>query len=324
MKNILITGGAGFIGFHLAKYFAQKEIKVTVCDNFFRGQSDKEYDELLRKPNVRSINADLADKNQINKIDGDYDCVFHLAAVNGTKNFYKSPHTTLKVNLLSLINVLDWIGAKKIPRLVWTSSSETYAGTVKVMGGPVPTPETVPLSIEDIHNPRFSYAASKIAGESLCLGCAQAYGFKLGIVRPHNIYGPRMGFDHVMPEFSIRIKRRENPFKIHGGDQTRSFCYIDDFVRGIELVAQTDKTDREIFNIGNDKEEITMKKMALLLFDIAGFHPQIEILPPPEGSVDRRCPDIGKAREILGYEPRVNLKEGLANLYEWYRVHGES
>jgi len=316
--KVLIAGGAGFIGLHLAKYLAEKRDDVTICDNLFRGEMDSELTDLIKSENVEFVNADLTDGKEFEKIEPDFDLVYHLAAINGTNFFYDIPHVVLRVNVLTLLNTLDWLTRKNCQKLIWTSSSEVYAGAIALNKVPVPTPEDIPLVIEDVFNPRFSYAASKIVGESLCLNYAKSCGLNVSIVRPHNIYGPRMGYEHVIPQFITRIIRREDPFRIYGGSQSRAFCFIEDLVRGLASIGESPKTNNEIVNIGNDKEEITIINLTGKMFDLFHFHPELEILPPPKGSVNRRCPDITKARELLGYEPQIDLNTGLQRTYDWY------
>jgi UDP-glucose 4-epimerase/UDP-glucuronate decarboxylase len=313
--KILITGGAGFIGFHLAKYLAVSNSDVTICDNFFRGKMDSDLKNLVQKENIKFVKCDMTNKKDLDRLEKDYDYVYHLAAINGTKYFYEIPHTVLRVNLVSLLNLLDWIIDTDCKRVMFLSSSEVYAGTPDK---PIPTPEDVMLTINDVKNPRNSYAGSKITGELLCLNYARMEGLGITIIRPHNIYGPRMGFEHVIPELIMRILRKEDPFKIYGGDQTRAFCYIDDFVKGIELAAKSPKSKGEIFNIGNDREEISIVDLAKKMFKLFKFTPELKILEPPSGSVDRRCPNIDKAKRFLGYEPRIDLNYGLMKTYNWY------
>ena len=316
--KVLITGGAGFIGSSLGKYLADKDYEVTICDNLFRGKIDYDFKNLIERDNVRFVKIDLTERKELDKFEKDYDNIYHLAAINGTKYFYEIPHKVLRVNILTLINLLDWLINTDCKKIVWTSSSETYAGTMKISNIPIPTLEEVPLTIEDVFNPRVSYAGSKIVGELLCINYSKAFGFNVSIVRPHNIYGPRMGYEHVIPEFIKRIIRKEDPFKIYGGNQSRAFCYIEDFVRGIKLVGESPKTNGEIINIGNDKEEITIIDLAQKMFDLLDFHPELETLPAPRGSVNRRCPNISKAKRLIGYEPQINLERGLQKTYEWY------
>ncbi len=314
----LILGGAGFIGFHLAKSLSDEGNQVTICDNLSRGRNDDSLKQLVSRGNINFVEADIIRKNALTKLGNRFDIVYHLAAINGTRYFYEIPYQVLRVNIMSLINVLDWLAGVECSKLVWTSSSETYAGTSTFVDIPLPTPENIPLVISDVYNPRFSYAGSKIAGELLCLNFAKTCGLNVTVVRPGNVYGPRMGYEHVIPEFIMRIIKREEPFRVYGGNQTRSFCFIRDFVQGIKLIGESSKTDRKIINLGSDKEEIRMKDLAAKMFDLFNYHPTMEILPAPEGSVERRCCDTGTAKTLVGYEPQVSLDAGLRITYDWY------
>lgn len=316
--KVLITGGVGFIGFHLAKQLSEDGMQVVILDNLFRGQIDDDFRDLIGRDNVGFINVDLTEKEVFDTLESDFDIVYHLAAINGTKYFYEIPEKVLRTNILSLVNVLDWIVRTNSKKLIWLSSSEVYAGAVITGELPVPTPEDVPLTIADVANPRNSYAGSKIAGELLCLSYANAYSLDIRIVRPHNIYGPRMGYEHVIPRFITRIINGDDPFKIYGDMQSRSFCYVDDFVDGIELLSKSPLFDAQrIVNIGGD-DEITILDLAKRMFDLFDFHPELEILPALEGSVNRRCPDISLAGKALGYMPKIDLETGLRKTFDWY------
>src|SRR3989344_2193775 len=164
--KVLITGGAGFIGFHLAKHLSNQNYNLTLLDNFERGKEDEEFKELIKKDNVSFIKADITKPEAFDKLQ-DYDQIYHLAAINGTENFYNIPDKVLKVGILGTLNVLDWFVKQKKGKLLFTSSSETYAGTLKLIGDkfPIPTPENISLTIDDPTNVRWSYGVGKIAGE---------------------------------------------------------------------------------------------------------------------------------------------------------------
>ncbi len=315
--KVLVIGGAGFTGFHLARCLAEENHQVTICDNLFKERVDEDFSQLLKLENVRFIETELTRREAVDRLEPDFDIVYHLAAISGVKYFYEIPHEVLRINILSLINVLDWLAGTECKRFVWTSSAEVYAGAEKLLQLPIPTPEDVPLVISDVYNPRFSYAGSKIVGELLCLHYAKAYKLNLSIVRPSNIYGPRMGFDQVIPQFINRILKREDPFKIYG-NQLRTFCFVDDFVRGLKMIGESEDISGEIINLGNSEEEISIEALANKMFDYLNYHPTMEILPAPEGSVERRCSDTGKAKTLVGYEPQVSLDVGLQITCDWY------
>lgn len=323
-KKILITGGAGTIGYFLGKTLAERGQEVVLADNLFRGGMDAEMKALLEMPNVSFLELDVTDAKQFEKLGSGYDFVYHLAAINGTRYFYEMPETVLKVGVLGVINVLEWFKDQGKGKILFTSSNEAYASYINLQGGPVPTPETVPLCIEDINNPRWSYGAGKLVGESFFINYSRAYKFPMVIVRFHNSYGPRMGREHVIPQFLSRIMKKEDPFKIFGTDNTRSFCYIDDTIRATWQVMESEKTDGQIVHIGNDQEEIKMVDLAKKMFGLFNFQPKkLEIKEAPEGSVKRRCPDLTKIRELVGFQPEVSLEEGLKKTYDWYKKNNQ-
>jgi len=318
--NALVTGGAGFIGFALSKALAEKGCSVTITDNLFRGKKDREFEELISRPNVTFINCDLTKPESFSKFgspDG-YSHVYHLAAINGTRLFYDMPGEVLRVNILSAMNLLEWFKTAKNAKVLFSSSSETYAGTVALGKAEIPTPENIPLTIEDPYNPRWSYGGSKILGELLFINYARKRDFRFSIVRYHNIYGPRMGTEHVIPEFVLRAGRKENPFTINGGEQTRAFCFMDDAVDATIAVMESEKTDSETIHVGNSSEEIKISELAEKVFAISGCSPKLKILPAPQGSVIRRCPDTSKLRRLTGFMARVSLETGMKKTAKWY------
>ncbi len=327
MKKVLITGGAGFIGHHLAKHLLQDPaVELVLADNLQRGVMDDDLSAVLKDPRVRFLNLDLTNPVSYKEFGGGYDHVYHLAAVNGTKFFYTMPHETLRINTLTLIYMLEWFRQESADgKFCFTSSSEVYAGALEAFGVlPIPTPEKVPLVIADPYNPRASYDASKLVGEPFVIHYAAQYKFRAVIVRPHNFYGPRAGYEHVIPEFCLRAAAKTDPFTIFGADDTRTFCYIDDVVRAMQVLMDSPKTDTlpvETVHIGAF-DEIKIRDLADRLFDIIGWRPEkIVIENSPEGSVKRRLADVSKLQSLVGWKPEVSLEEGLRRTYEWYLAH---
>jgi UDP-glucose 4-epimerase len=321
-KKVLITGGAGFIGLHLAKLHIKHNDEITLIDNFFRGKQDPDLAAVLEHKNVTLKQCDLTTPEGWAGIEGGFDYVYHLAAVNGTDLFYKIPHEVLRINLLTAIYGLEWFKDKnKDGKILFTSSNEAYAGALESFNQlPIPTPEDVPLVVSDVNNPRWTYASTKIIGEQLFIHYAKSYDFRMCIVRPHNFYGPRAGFNHVIPQFIERIVKRTEPFPIFGSDDTRSFCYIEDAVEAMQLVMESDKTDGEIYHIGTT-EETVISELAEDLFGISGWHPKkIEIHKSPEGSVKRRLAEVSKIKKAVGWEAKTSLKVGLAATFDWYKT----
>ncbi|MCE7008384.1 NAD-dependent epimerase/dehydratase family protein [Kibdelosporangium philippinense] len=308
--RVLVLGGAGFIGVHLTRRLLAEGHDVTVVDDFSRGRNDPD----LAALEVPVISADLTDPEAYEKIPHGWDQVYLLAAVVGVRNVEKDPGKVVRVNTLVVLNTLDWI--RPAEKLFFASTSEIYAGGVTAGIVQVPTAETVPVMIEDVTAPRFAYAASKLLGEEAVVHIGQANGLQFVIGRFHNVYGPRMGADHVIPELSLRAARREDPFKVYGTDQYRAFCYVDDAVTAMLL--SMDKISGEIVHIGND-EETNIGDLTKLVLRIADHNPVLDVEDAPAGSVARRCPDLTKLRALTGYEPAVSLEEGVRRTFEWYR-----
>lgn len=323
MVKSLVIGGAGFIGFHLASSLANQGQEVVIMDNFARSEADILLNELISKSNVTFLKKDVTIPESFNELPTDFDYVYFLAAINGTKNFYERPHEVLKVGIKGMFNVLEWFTRQEKGKFLFSSSSEAYAGALNILGDkfPIPTPERIPLVVEDPSNPRWSYGLSKMAGEVILHSYAKACGVKnFCIIRYHNIYGPRMGHDHVIPEFAERVLKKETPFKIYGGNETRTFCYVDDAVMATQKVIESSETCGETIHIGRSDGEISIIDLAKKIFKIARLNPPIEILPAPLGSVSRRCPDTSKLKR-LGFEAKVSLDEGLAKTVSWYADH---
>ena len=321
-KKILITGGAGFIGYHLTKRLAGHGHDIVIADNFFRSEHDADLKALLALSNVKLYEADLTKPEAWEGIGEGYDEVYHLVGINGTDLFYTIPHEVLRIGVATTMNVLDWFRTKNnMPdaKILYTSSNEAYGGALEAFGKlPIPTPENVPLVIADTYNPRWSYAGQKLIGELFFIHYAKAYNFRMSIVRPHNFYGPREGYKHVIPEVIERIKERVDPFPIFGADDTRSFCDIDDAVEAIQMVMESAKTDGGTYHIGTHRETV-IKDLIEAIFDIMEWHPkELDIKNSPEGSVKRRLPDVSKIKSDIGWEAKIELEEGLRKMVDWY------
>lgn len=316
-ERALITGGAGFIGIHLARVLLSRAAEVTLVDNFSRGVMDQELRALLNDVNL--IECDLTNPLANDVLGDDYTQIYHLAAIVGVRSANEFPHRILRVNLLALINVLDWcVRTSSKASFCFASSSEVYAESVNLKQVPVPTPEAVPLMLTSPGLPRFSYGTSKATGEIICVNYARAFGFPLRIVRYHNVYGPRMGYDHVISEFIHRLFERQNPFSIYGAYQSRAFCYVSDAIEATIRLMSLPTAAPQIVNVGNDREETRISDLARMLFELANFYPEPLILPAPPGSPERRSPKLEHLRQLTSYEPSVDLRSGLKQTYDWY------
>jgi len=217
-----------------------------------------------------------------------------------------------------MLNVVDACRKQNIGKLVLASSSEVYQTPPKI-----PTDESAPLSVPDVLNPRYSYSGGKLISELLAINFGRKHFERVLIFRPHNVYGPDMGFEHVIPQLASRLQAagKKQPsgklrFEIQGsGQETRSFCFIDDLVAGI-MVTREKGEHLGIYHIGTS-EEVSIDDLAHRIAAIAGREIELVAGKPRAGSPLRRCPDISKLSK-LGYKPRVPLKDGLKPTLDWY------
>jgi UDP-glucose 4-epimerase/UDP-glucuronate decarboxylase len=317
MTRVLILGGAGFIGQHLAHRLVTDGHAVTIVDDFSRGRHDQQLAALRAHEAVDVVSGDLTDGATWAGLPRGYDQIYLLAAVVGVRNVEADPARVVRVNTLTTMHLLDWLTPGH--RVFFSSTSEVYAGGVDAGIVAVPTGEDAPVMVADVTAPRFSYAISKLLGEAAFVHGARAKGCTAIIGRFHNVYGPRMGVDHVIPEMSMRALRGEDPFRVWGADQYRAFCYIDDAVEAMLRLMDCPITGSEVVHIGTDTEQTNIGDLAKLILRLAGASPAIQAMPAPPGSVARRCPSIDKLRRLTGYEPLVSLEEGVHRTFDWYR-----
>jgi len=320
MKKILVTGGAGFIGYFLIKKLLEdRDNKIVMIDNMYRGRVDDELKNIINNKNVTFHQGDLTDKDFIKQLDKDFDYIYHLAAVIGVKNVVENPDKVLNHNAIATLNLIEF--AKKIKslkKILFSSTSEIYAGTLKHYGIDIPTNEEVKLVIDDIKSPRTTYMLSKMYGESILFNYGFKYNIPFTIVRYHNVYGPRMGFLHVIPEMLVKISN-QTIIEVASPEHTRSMCFIDDAVEMTIRACENISTKKEILNIGNQSEEISIINLVKLIADVLDKKIKTKMLPDTKGSPKRRCPDISKIVNLTGYSPKVNIKEGLKKTYNWYK-----
>lgn len=314
----LVTGGSGFIGAALVKELVGAGHKVRVLDDYSRGRPER---LAALEGQIELIQGDVRDYASVRKATEGCETVWHLAYINGTRYFYERPDDVLEVGIKGALHTVEAALDAGVRRYVLASTSETYNVPTHV-----PTNESERLMIPDITNPRFSYGGGKIASELLTLHLGGKRGLETVIFRPHNIYGPDMGFEHVIPEIVKRIVERSNGLKdkrielpIQGdGSETRAFCYIDDGARGAYLAGEHGGSG-EIYHLGT-QHEVPISELIIGLGSALGI--ELELIPGPlrEGGTNRRCPDITKLQG-LGYEPRVGLEEGLKKSAVWYAEH---
>jgi nucleoside-diphosphate-sugar epimerase len=317
-RRYLVTGGLGFLGSSLTRKLAERGDFVRVLDDASRGSRAR-----LTGVRFELFDGDVRDPATVAGACRDVDAVCHLAFVNGTELFYSKPELVLDVGVRGMMNVIDGCRAAGVRELLLMSSSEVYQTPPMI-----PTPEDVPLTIPDAMNPRYSYAAGKIISEIVAINYGRTGFDRVLIVRPHNVYGPDMGWEHVIPQFTTRLARlaRTQPdgelaLPIQGsGRESRAFVYVDDFIRGVLCVLDRGE-HMNIYHIGT-ADEIEIAGLAREIGAVLGRSVSIRPGPPAVGGTLRRCPDIAKARG-LGYEPTISLPDGLSKTVPWYVSHSD-
>ena len=305
-KKYLITGGLGFIGKAITKSLIEKNNSVIIVDNQFRHKNVQKF----YYNDCRIYKVDIRNKVLLKKVVKNVDVVIHLAAINGTNFFYEQPRLVLDVALKGIINILEICKENKIPEFFLASSSEVYHNAPYY-----PADEKVPLTIPDPMNPRYTYAAGKIISEIMLLNTN--FFERFIIFRPHNVYGPNMGYNHVIPEIIMKLIKAKKNLVIQGsGNHTRSFCYIDDFVRGFNILLKKGR-NKNIYNIGT-QDEIKIIKLIKKLIKISNKKLIIKKTKEKLGNPSKRCPDISKIRK-LGFNPAINLDIGLEKTFQWYK-----
>lgn len=310
MKKVLITGGAGFIGYHLALRLIGLNYQVFLMDNFSRGKLDKYLKKLIENKKVRLIEHNLY--NDI-KISNKFSHIFHLAAIVGVRNVNKNPYKTITNNLIPLINILNFT-KKKNSKIIFFSTSEVYSPLIDRKLIKFPLEEKNNLLIPQNVKPRDSYFLSKLFCEKLLQLSSNDYV----ILRPHNIYGPRMGYSHVIPELIKKINSSKKKIKIFSPSHKRAFCYIDDAVTQIIQLSFSKKNNKLIFNIGNSEEEIKIFDLAKKIQFYLNKKNLISKGKITEGSPTRRVPNMKKTNSKINFKNFTNLDNGLLKTINWY------
>lgn len=319
----LVTGGSGFLGASLCAELLGRGRQVRVLDDLSRGSADR-LEALDILDDVELITGSVCDPTAVRQATRGCAEVWHLAYINGTRHFYERPDAVLEVAIKGALHTIEAALESGVERYVLASSSETYN-----LPPTIPTPEEVPLVVPDVTNPRFSYGGGKIASELLALHLAARRGLPTVIFRPHNFIGPRMGFEHVIPEVVGRIVKLSDGLRLQqidlpiqgDGSETRAFCDITDGACGA-AIAGTSGESGGIYHVGTE-QEVTIRRLIELVGEALGV--QLNVLPGERlpGSTPRRCPDITRLR-ALGYTPRVTLEEAVRRTASWYAEHLQS
>jgi nucleoside-diphosphate-sugar epimerase len=318
-KTVLVTGGTGFLGSSLVRALVRAGAHVRSLDDDSRGSARRLRD---LEGKIELIRGDIRDPAAVAGAIAGVDSVCHLAYLNGTEFFYSRPDLVLDIAVKGMMNVLEGCIAHRVRDLVLASSSEVYQTPPTV-----PTDERAPLVIPDLFNPRYSYGGGKLISELLAINYGRKHFDRVVIFRPHNVYGPNMGREHVVPQLTLRLMelargtRGPIDLPIQGtGEETRAFVYIDDLSDAVMRTIHAG-AHLNVYHVGTD-QEVTIASLATEIGRCLGR--EVRVIPGSlqPGSTLRRCPDISKAR-ALGYQPKVSLADGLARTVKWY-VEDES
>jgi UDP-glucose 4-epimerase len=311
-KRIFITGGAGFIATTLARLLVD-ENEIVALDNLHRDALSGT--DLAEHPNFTLHQADVLDADAVRELARGATHIVHCAAIAGVDTVRESPVRTMRVNMIGTYNVLEaaYATLETLERLVDFSTSEVFGTHAdNVHEGHVST-------IGSVGEARWTYAVSKLAGEHM----AHAYHDELGLptvtVRPFNVYGPGQIGGGAIRAF-IEAALRGNDLTIHGdGSQVRAWCYVDDMVDAVLLCLERPEAVGQSFNIGNDRSTVTILDLAQRIKRLTGCPGEIVFQPLHYADVEIRSPNVRQARELLGFEAKVDLDEGLERTIAWYR-----
>lgn len=315
MNNILVTGGAGFIGSHLVdRLLGDGGARVTVVDNF-----NDFYDPAIKRANVAAhlerddfelVEADIADSRAMNDLfaRAGFDCVVHLAARAGVRPSLEDPLAYEETNVRGTFTLLEAARRNRMPKFIFGSSSSVYGVNAKV-----------PFSEDDpIANPISPYAATKIAGEAACHVYSHLYDLRVVCLRFFTVYGARQRPDLAIHKFA-RLISQGQPIPIFGdGSTQRDYTYIDDIIAGVAAAMKYDRSQFEVINLG-ESQTVELRRLVELLERALGKQAIIDYRPLQPGDVPVTFADIRKARRLLGYEPKTQIEDGIESFVEWFR-----
>ncbi len=305
MQKVIVTGGAGFIGSHLAEELAGQGYYVTILDDLSTGKMEN-IELLLKQENAEFIQGSITDLPLLQKLFQGADLVFHQAARGSVPRSIDNPQASHETNATGTLNVLIAARDSGVKRVVYASSSSVYGDTPTL-----PKCEDMPL------NPQSPYAVSKLAGEYYCQVFHGVYGLSTVSLRYFNVYGPRQDpnsqYSAVIPVFVRRVSAGEPPIIFGDGEQTRGFTFVKDVVQANILAAQSDVYG--VFNIGW-QERVTIGELAHLIIKLVGNDLKPVYQEPRPGDIRHSLADISKAK-VFGYEPKHSLEAGLAEVIQW-------
>ncbi|MDQ7908840.1 NAD-dependent epimerase/dehydratase family protein [Phytohabitans sp. ZYX-F-186] len=313
----LILGGADFFGLHLARRLVTEGYHVVVVDTLTRGRDRAEVTALGATPGVELIGGDLTDPATWAALRRGWAQIYLLPPAPLPKAVESDPVRAVRGHALAALHLIDW--AAPGDKVFFASSGEVYADGVEDGVVQVPTEEAEPVVVGDLAQPRSAYAASRLFAEAALVHAARAGRSRVVVGRFYDLYGPRMGTDQLIPQMCVRAIRGEDPFLVKGPHRKRAFCYVDDAVEATLRLMEAPAAVGEIVHIGNDEAQTAIGDLARRVLRIAGVEPRVVAEPAPPGSPARRAPDLAKLRRLTGFEPSVELADGLRRTFYWYR-----
>jgi UDP-glucose 4-epimerase len=312
-KRVFITGGAGFIGATLAERLIDAN-ELVVFDNFSRDSLSSR--AVARHPNLRVVRGDVTDAAAVTKaiLEAKPHVIVHLAGIAGIETVLVSPTRTMRVNLVGTVNTLA--AAQELPdleRFIDFSTSEVF-GSYAYRAG-----ETDSSSIGAVGEARWIYAVSKLAGEHLVHAYHKEFGMPTVTLRPFNVYGPGQVGEGAIHRFIVAALEGR-PLEIHGdGTQIRAWCYVDDMVDGVMTAVEHPNAIGHSFNIGNGRAVVTIYGLANTIVRVLGSKSSITFVRKDYADIELRVPNVDKARDLIGFEAKIDLEEGLRRTADHYR-----
>ena len=314
-KRFFLTGGAGFIGTTIARLLADDN-EVVLYDNLHNNAL--QHTDLGQHPNITLVQGDILDLDLLRASAANATHLIHMAAIAGVATVLKSPVRTMRVNLMGTANVAEvaqGLGSQ-LERLVDFSTSEVFGRHAYKVE------ETHEMSGGQVGEARWSYAVSKLAGEFFLHAYFEEFGVPVAVVRPFNIYGPNQIGVGAIHHFVRHAVLNEEITVHNDGAQIRAWCYMDDIADAVLEILENDAAIGQSFNIGNPRSVCTTYDLALRIKRLANSESPIVFKPLEYTDVEIRIPDITRSREVLNWEPKVDLDEGLLRTIEWYRTSG--